>query len=241
MLLFENIHMKFHCKLLNIHELNANISIYFIFFNLMQIRIHANVRLQIKNGTNFLVYDKLAKANIGAKQTVPISFSWLPEKSGIYHLFFDADPSNPIGDTNENNDISFENNFNLIVDKIIHFHHKKQVLDYFNDNNINLQEFYNWLLNNQNNSNSIVVLGDFNYWGIGISINKQMAIQLYQKAANLGSSTAQRNLANKYNIGKGIVRDIDQAIYWYKKFSEQEIQQDIQDKLEELIDIRRFM
>ena len=65
-------------------------------------------RLQIKNGTNFLVYDKLAKADIGAKQTVPISFSWLPEKSGIYHLFFDADPSNPIGDTNENNDISFD-------------------------------------------------------------------------------------------------------------------------------------
>jgi plastocyanin len=65
-------------------------------------------RLQIKNGTNFLVYDNLAKADIGVKQSVPISFSWLPEKSGIYHLFFDADPSNTIGDTNENNDISFD-------------------------------------------------------------------------------------------------------------------------------------
>ena len=41
------------------------------------------------------------------RKTVPISFSWLPEKSGSYHLFFDADPSNPIGDTNENNDITF--------------------------------------------------------------------------------------------------------------------------------------
>ncbi len=65
-------------------------------------------RLKIKNGTNFLVYDNLAKANIDAKQTVPISFSWLPEKSGIYNLFFDADPSNIVGDTNENNDISFD-------------------------------------------------------------------------------------------------------------------------------------
>jgi len=64
-------------------------------------------RLKIKTDTNYLVYDKIIKVNIGARQTVPISFSWLPEKSGSYHLFFDADPSNPIGDTNENNDITF--------------------------------------------------------------------------------------------------------------------------------------
>src|SRR5438445_4592145 len=65
-------------------------------------------RLKIKTDTNYLVYDKIVKANISARQTVPISFSWLPEKSGSYHLFFEADPSNPIGDTNENNDIKFD-------------------------------------------------------------------------------------------------------------------------------------
>jgi plastocyanin len=65
-------------------------------------------RLKIKNETNFLVYDNIIKANIGARQTAPISFNWLPEKSGIYNLYFDADPSNLIGDTNENNDISFD-------------------------------------------------------------------------------------------------------------------------------------
>ncbi|TLX67265.1 MAG: hypothetical protein E6L02_03300 [Thaumarchaeota archaeon] len=65
-------------------------------------------RLKIKTDTNYLVYDKIVKANISARQTVPISFSWLPEKSGSYHLFFEADPSNPIGDTNENNDITFD-------------------------------------------------------------------------------------------------------------------------------------
>ncbi|MBI3622751.1 hypothetical protein HY212_01550 [Candidatus Pacearchaeota archaeon] len=65
-------------------------------------------RLKIKNSTNFLVYDKMINANISAKQTVPISFNWLPTKPGNYQLFFDANPSNTIGDTNENNDIAFD-------------------------------------------------------------------------------------------------------------------------------------
>lgn len=65
-------------------------------------------RLKIKNSTNFLVYDNFINANIGAKQTVPISFNWLPTKAGNYQLFFDANPSNTIGDTNENNDIAFD-------------------------------------------------------------------------------------------------------------------------------------
>jgi len=65
-------------------------------------------RLKIKNDTNYLVYDNIVKVNIGAKQTVPIGFSWLPEKPGTYQLFFEADPSNPIGDTNAYNDITFD-------------------------------------------------------------------------------------------------------------------------------------
>lgn len=66
-------------------------------------------RLKIKNSTNFLVYDDIVYANIAAKKTVPISFSWIPEKPDTYQLFFDADPSNTIGDTNENNDVSYDN------------------------------------------------------------------------------------------------------------------------------------
>jgi predicted secreted protein with PEFG-CTERM motif len=65
-------------------------------------------RLKIKNSTNFLVYDNMVSANIGTKQTVPISFNWLPTKPGNYQLFFDADSSNTIGDTNENNDVALD-------------------------------------------------------------------------------------------------------------------------------------
>lgn len=78
-------------------------------------------RLKIKNDTNYLVYDNIVKANVGAKQTVPIGFNWIPEKSGNYQLFFDADPSNTIGDTNENNDVTYDNLivFNGTSNKII--------------------------------------------------------------------------------------------------------------------------
>jgi len=65
-------------------------------------------RLKITNSSNFLVYDKMMYVDIGAKQTVPIGFNWMPTNSGNYKLFFDANPSNTIGDTNENNDISFD-------------------------------------------------------------------------------------------------------------------------------------
>src|SRR2546421_2552831 len=44
------------------------------------------------------------------------------------------------------------------------------------------------LINSQNNSNSIVILGNFNYVGIETSVNKQKAFELYKKAANLGRS-----------------------------------------------------
>ena len=48
----------------------------------------------------------------------------------------------------------------------------------------------------------------------------QKAFELYQKAANLGNSVAQYNLALMYENEKGIAKDIDQSIYWYKKSAE---------------------
>lgn len=66
------------------------------------------IRLKIMNTTNVLVYDKFINANIGAHQTVAIGFGKIIENAGKYNLIFDANPSNQIGDTNENNDISFD-------------------------------------------------------------------------------------------------------------------------------------
>ncbi|EXX50613.1 Skt5p [Rhizophagus irregularis DAOM 197198w] len=59
------------------------------------------------------------------------------------------------------------------------------------------------------------------------------AFELYQKAADLGHESAQYNLAMMYEYGKGIVKNIDKAIYWYEKSAEQG-DQDAQYKLKKL-------
>ncbi|PKC02187.1 hypothetical protein RhiirA5_425615 [Rhizophagus irregularis] len=56
------------------------------------------------------------------------------------------------------------------------------------------KEFNNLLLNNQNNSNSLALLGDFNFLGLGIGINKSKAFKLYQKATDLGNSSGMCSL-----------------------------------------------
>src|SRR5687767_5893471 len=43
---------------------------------------------------------------------------------------------------------------------------KQCTLEYFSNNNIDSKEIYNWLLNNQNDSDSIFLHGYFNYYGI---------------------------------------------------------------------------
>jgi hypothetical protein len=52
---------------------------------------------------------------------------------------------------------------------------KQKVIEYFNDNDINSQEIYNWLLNNHNSLNSIFFLGYFNYFGIVTSGNNDIS------------------------------------------------------------------
>ncbi|GBC05773.1 hypothetical protein RclHR1_06410010 [Rhizophagus clarus] len=84
---------------------------------------------------------------------------------------------------------------------------------------------------NSGNTLGICNLGCFYYNGIGTYMNRQKAFELYQKAANSGNYFAQCNLAIMYECGVGIVKkDINQAIYWYKKSAEQGFQK-AQDKL----------
>ena len=104
-------------------------------------------RLKIKNSTNFLVYDNIINANVGAKQTVPISFNWLPTTPGNYQLFFDANPENTIGDTNENNDISFDSLmiFNVTNSKIDENSSKINDVSEYDHNALAVPEFGQWV------------------------------------------------------------------------------------------------
>src|SRR5436190_6045201 len=60
---------------------------------------------------------------------------------------------------------------------------KQCIFDYLNDQNITSQQIYNWLLNNQNNPNSMFLLGYFNYCGIEISKNHKETFDLFINAS----------------------------------------------------------
>ncbi|GES93409.1 kinase-like domain-containing protein [Rhizophagus clarus] len=107
-----------------------------------------------------------------------------------------------------------ENDFNIIVNDITNFLKnnsneigKQEVLNYLKNQNITLQEINNLLLNDQNNSNYIFLLGNFNYLGIGTDSDKKKAFELYQKAANLGNVIGINNLGYYYQSGIGT--DVD--------------------------------
>ncbi|CAB4404720.1 unnamed protein product [Rhizophagus irregularis] len=75
---------------------------------------------------------------------------------------------------------------------------KEHVLDYINNQEITLQEINCYLLNNQNISNNVYLLGCFSYYGIGSKSNKQKGIELCQKAIELKDSMVQLNITNIY-------------------------------------------
>jgi TPR repeat protein len=66
-------------------------------------------------------------------------------------------------------------------------------------------------------------------------LDEQKAFKLYQKAAKLSNKLAQYNLALMYEDGSGVEKNIDQAIYWFKKSAEQG-DQDAQIKLNEYLE-----
>ncbi|RGB25544.1 kinase-like domain-containing protein [Rhizophagus diaphanus] len=100
--------------------------------------------------------------------------------------------------------------YNKSVDKLVDFIskelneekegkiRKKHVLDFIKNLKISSNEIYNWLLYNQDTSNSIYLLGYLYYNGIGTDCDKQKAFDLYQEAAKSENIVAQFDLANMY-------------------------------------------
>ncbi|GBC38147.2 kinase-like domain-containing protein [Rhizophagus irregularis DAOM 181602=DAOM 197198] len=117
----------------------------------------------------------------------------------------------------------FEINFDTIVNDMININFdnievgKQKILTYLNSRNLTLQEFNNLLLNNQNDSNSLALLGDLNYLGLGISINEPKAFELYQKATDLGNSSGMCSLGYCYLNGIGTDIDNEKAFELYQK------------------------
>jgi hypothetical protein len=117
-----------------------------------------------------------------------------------------------------------ENNFDKIIDEIVvvigNFSARKQkreILNYLNNHNVNSQKIYKWLLNNQNQLNSIILLGVFSHFGIGSDVNMKKAFELYRKAANLGNAFVMTNLGYCYERGIGTNVNVKKAFELYQK------------------------
>ncbi|CAB5350340.1 unnamed protein product [Rhizophagus irregularis] len=98
---------------------------------------------------------------------------------------------------------------------------KQKILDYLEDNHVTSKEILDWLENNQNYPNSLLVLGDFHYLGIATKVDKKMACEFYEKAGDGddGLSVAQYNLGVIYETDK--LDDTIAALYWYNRSAEQ--------------------
>ncbi|GBC07528.1 hypothetical protein RclHR1_07510004 [Rhizophagus clarus] len=125
--------------------------------------------------------------------------------------------------------LSFEKGFDKIVDevndlivksknkgiewKLLH----EQVIKYFDSHNVNSQEIYNWLLNNQNSSNSIFLLGYHYYFGVGISENNKKAFNLFIDASEQNHILAQHFVGDCYENGYGTIKNEKLAFEYYEK------------------------
>ncbi|GBC20328.2 kinase-like domain-containing protein [Rhizophagus irregularis DAOM 181602=DAOM 197198] len=126
----------------------------------------------------------------------------------------------------------FEEDLSLMIDKLFSLIFngtnkgreekaiKQQFFDCINNHKINIQEIYYWLQKNITCSNSIYLLGYFNYHGIGIDINKKYAFELFQKAAELENIVAQFELANMCMDGDGVDQNYEKALELSKKLTE---------------------
>ncbi|RGB42670.1 kinase-like domain-containing protein [Rhizophagus diaphanus] len=133
----------------------------------------------------------------------------------------------PIILSNEREKVLFEKGFDVIdevndyiiklVNRGIEWQMlKRQIIDYFVNYNINLQEMYKWLLNNQNNSNSIFLFGYFNFYGIGVKRNYKKAFNLFVDASK-NHIFARYFVGNCYRHGNGTIKNDQLAFEYYKR------------------------
>ncbi|GBC02999.1 hypothetical protein RclHR1_04920008 [Rhizophagus clarus] len=161
--------------------------------------------------------DQLIKSNLKTYENI-INNSLYEEMSHVIQYF------NKIHIKEMKPSMSLDNNFSIIVNEIIHHledmeieRERHEVVNYLNSYNITLQEIHNWLLNNQDNSDSIFLLGRFNQLGIEVEVDKQKAFELYQKAANLRNVFGITSLGSCYFNGIGTVVNKQKAFELYLK------------------------
>ncbi|PKK69544.1 kinase-like protein [Rhizophagus irregularis] len=125
----------------------------------------------------------------------------------------------------------FEKGFDILVDEMNDYLIKlankgiewillrQEVIEYFNNNNINLKEIYNWLLNNQNDSNSIFLLGYFIFFEIETKLNAVKAFNLFINASKKNHIFAQYLVGSCYKFGNGTIKNEKLAFEYFEKLA----------------------
>ncbi|GBB88064.1 hypothetical protein RclHR1_01460014 [Rhizophagus clarus] len=128
-----------------------------------------------------------------------------------------------------------ERDFNIMIDETNTFVYillnngvdfelvRQLVIDCFNDHNINSQEIYNWLLNNQVSTNSIFLFGYFNRYGIVTSIDYKKAFNLFVNASEQDHVLAQYFVGDCYLYGYGTTKNEESAFKYYEKAANKSI------------------
>ncbi|GBB88059.1 hypothetical protein RclHR1_01460009 [Rhizophagus clarus] len=96
---------------------------------------------------------------------------------------------------------------------------KLHILDYFKNNNIDSLEIYNWLINNQDNSNSIFLLGYFNYYGVVTNKDHDLAFKLFLNASEKDHILAQSFVGKSYQYGLGTTKNEKLAFKCFEKLA----------------------
>ncbi|GBC32854.2 kinase-like domain-containing protein [Rhizophagus irregularis DAOM 181602=DAOM 197198] len=125
-----------------------------------------------------------------------------------------------------NENILSEKNLSKIIYEIVEFIFKLinegknacgYILNYFDSRDIKSQEIYNWLIDNQNNLDSIFLLGYFNYYGIEITENNIQAFNLFIKASKQDHILAQYFVGLCYQFGHGTGKNEKLAFEYFEK------------------------
>ncbi|RGB36751.1 hypothetical protein C1646_757726, partial [Rhizophagus diaphanus] len=120
----------------------------------------------------------------------------------------------------------------LVINKIVGFIFKlinegkdtyTYIFDYFDRYYIDSQEIYDWLLNNQNNLDSIFLLGYFNHVGIETSKNYNQAFNLFIKASKQGHILARYYSGLCYEWGYGTIKNEKLAFEYYEKLANKDL------------------
>jgi TPR repeat protein len=147
---------------------------------------------------------------------------------------FPRPPNEQQSSTSNNETVNlFDKKYSIIVDEIVNLISEnlnkgkagkliiKHVLEYLNNHNIH--ELYEWIVFNQDNLNSIFLLGYFNYYGIIITnINYEKAFNLFIISSEKNHILSQHYAGICYEFGNGTVKNESLAFEYYKRLANQD-------------------